>query len=700
MKRIVTAAILLSVLVAANAASCSSPDVQTEPTETPAPSPSLPSAEPKYGGTLIISSGAGTPRHFNPALVSGSSTAIVGTQIFASPLRYDERWNPQPYLAQSWQVSEDGLSITLELVEGATFHDGQPITSEDVAFSVRTVKQYHPFKTTFAPVVGVDTPTPHTAVLRLSRPHPAILLSMSPALLPIIPKHVYGDGQDLANHPANFTPIGSGPFKFIEYVPNKSIVLERNEDFFISGRPYLDRLVFRLEPDPKTQAIEMERQDAHLVPIFADLDSLDRLGSQEHLVVTQRGHKGIGAINWLAFNLLREPLDDNLVRQAIAYTVDAQFIATHLHRGRTRPVTGPIYPDSPFYEPDVSVYNVDLDKARELLDEAGYPLQPGGTRFSLTLDYIPLVPSQQRDVALYVKRQLAQVGIDVQVRKSASFGEWAERIGNWDFDMTMDLVYNWGDPVIGVHRTYLSTNIRRGVVWSNTQNYGNDRVDEILAQAEVELDEDKRKALYSEFQQILAEELPIVWINTLPFHTVYHAGLGNPPLSIWGVHSPLDEVYWEEPPTKAYAPTPPLQEDSPRVRRVGVRAITLLQEVGLYDAREAFRDPAQGYLDLRGSGLHLIGFTREGIVFLDSAGQTKPGMDISGVLDLEGNRLVSQLWRAAQGENDGFVQSRGVWPHPASHQVTPLSAWCGLLTDRDAICALEWDTEASQGGSE
>ena len=99
--------------------------------------------------------------------------------------------------------------------------------------------------------------------------------------------------------------------------------------------------------------------------------------------------------------------------------------------------------------------------------------------------------------------------------------------------MTMDMVFNMGDPVIGVHRTYLSENIRQGVMWSNTQNYSNARVDELLEQATVELNKDKRKALYSEFQQIVTEELPVLWINVVSFHTVYNTGLRNLPVSIW-----------------------------------------------------------------------------------------------------------------------------------------------------------------------
>jgi len=648
-------------------------------------------AEPRRGGELVVSYGGGTPRHFNPAVQSGTSTAIVGTQIFASPLRYDENWNPIPYLAQTWKVSEDGRSVTLKLVEGATFHDGRPITSEDVAFSIMAVKKYHPFKPMFAPVERVDTPDPHTAIIRLSHPHPAILLAMSPALLPILPKHVYGDGQDLKTHPANLAPVGSGPFKLAKYIPGKTIVLERNDHYFIPGRPYLDKIIIRLEKDPKAQMVEMERQVAHIIPAFSDLTGLDRLSKSKHLVITPKGFEGIGSVVWLAFNLLRKPLDEKRVRQAIAYAVDPEFIIKYLHRGRSRRATGPISPGSPFYEPDVQTYRVDLDRANRLLDEAGYPKKPDGNRFSLTLDYIPVMPSQQRDVALYLKRQLEKVGIDIRVRRSKNFPEWATRIGNWDFDMTMDSVYNWGDPVIGVHRTYLSDNIRKGVIWSNTQNYRNKRVDEILGQAAVEMDKDKRKALYREFQQILTEELPVVWINVLPFHTVYHAGLGKPPTTIWGVHAPFDELYWKERPAIVYASTPTLETQSPPLKQVGVRAMDLLKERGLYQALDVLKDPNQGFLDLKGSGLHVIGFTNKGIVFLDNSGQMKTGMDISKILDISGKRLLPQFLEAANGKSGGILKSKGFWPHPGTHKVAPMSAWCGMLTGEDVICVLKWD---------
>src|SRR3984885_13065835 len=133
------------------------------------------------GQPLVIGS-TQVPRHFNGAVQSGTATALVSTQVFASPLRYDEHWNPQPYLAESWQVAPDNLSVTLHLAQNATFHDGIPVTSADVAFTVGIIKVNHPFQTMLAPVSGVDTPDPHTAIIRLVHPHPALLLAMSPAL--------------------------------------------------------------------------------------------------------------------------------------------------------------------------------------------------------------------------------------------------------------------------------------------------------------------------------------------------------------------------------------------------------------------------------------------------------------------------------------------------------------------------------------
>lgn len=502
-------------------------------------------AEPRTGGDLVIVS-TQVPRHLNPAVQSGLATALPGTQIFASPLKYDENWEPHPYLAKSWEWSDDGLSLTLNLEENAKFHDGEPVTSEDVEFSLLTIKQHHPFSSLFAPVEAVDTPDPHTAVIRLSQPHPALLLALSTALSPIIPKHVYGDGQDIPTHPANSQTVGSGPFKLAEFRPGEQITLERFDDFFIEGRPYLDRLIIRIVPDPASVLLTAESGEADLVPFSTDSQSYQRLDAIERFEVTSQGYEGIGPITWLAYNTVKAPLDDVKVRQAIAYATDREFITKALHRGISNPQRSPIIESNPFFNPDIAAYDTDLDKANALLDEAG--LEPGadGNRFTLTVDYLPGGGEQSQNIAEYLRSQLPKIGIGVEVRASPDFPTWAQRISGGDFDLTLDTVFNWGDPVIGVHRSYLSSNIRPGIIWSNTQGYANPKVDELLNAAAVETDPAQRKALYDEFQILVGEELPVYWINAVPYHTAYDKRLANVPLSIWGPLQSFDEVYWSE----------------------------------------------------------------------------------------------------------------------------------------------------------
>ncbi len=492
------------------------------------------------GGTLVIAS-TQVPRHLNGAVQSGIATAVPSTQIFASPLRYDENWDPQPYLAESWSTSEDGRQVTLNLVKDATFHDGKPVTSEDVAFSIMTTKENHPFRSMFAPVESIDTPDPHTAIINLSQPHPALLLALSPALAPVLPKHIYGDGQDPKSHPANSNPVGSGPFMLEEFTPGEAVVLKKNPNFFIEGRPMLDEIIIRIIKDPSALLIAMENGEADMYPFMAGSQEIRRLEKVDHLDITTDGYAAVGPINWLAFNTASPKLSDPRVRQAIAYAVDRDFITKALHRGVSAPQRGPIVESSPFFDETIPAYDVDIDKANALMAEAGF-----GDGMELTVDYIPGPAEQQKNIAEYLKSQLKKIGIDVTVRAAPDFPTWAGRVSGHDFDLTMDVVFNWGDPVIGVHRTYLGSNIKKGVIWSNTQQYNNPEVDRILGEAAVETDPEKRKALYAQFQQIVAEDLPIYWINTLPYHTAYDKRLSGAPSGIWGTMHPMDTVYWAE----------------------------------------------------------------------------------------------------------------------------------------------------------
>ena len=495
----------------------------------------------KKGGTLIMSVGA-TPRHLNPAVQSGIDTGAPGAQLFATPLRFDENWNPQPYLAESWSISDDGLSVTLNLVKGATFHDGKPITSKDVAFSIKTIKAHHPFKTMFGAVKRVDTPNSHTAVIRLSKPHPALLLALSSQLGAVIPEHIYGDGQDPKTHPRNSeNVVGSGPFKLVEFVRDQHIILERNENFFLEGKPYLDKIVMRIIKDPSARSLGRENGEIHLSAFESTPQDILHSKGIAHLTATDKGYAAIGPITWLAFNTKSKPTSDVRVRQAIAYAVDRNFLINAVMRGTSKPAYTGIHPDSIFHEPNVERYDLDINKANQILDDAGYSKNSDGIRFPLNIDYG--WPSA-KPMAEYMKPQLKKIGIDVTVRTSAGFPAWAKTVSNWELDMTVDVVFNWGDPVIGVHRTYLCENAKKGVIWSNTQQYCNPEVDQILEKAGQENDRNQRIAFYSKAQKLISKDVPIYFTDTVPYHTIYnHKKVGNPPSTIWGTCSPLDEVF-------------------------------------------------------------------------------------------------------------------------------------------------------------
>ncbi|ABM59994.1 extracellular solute-binding protein, family 5 [Verminephrobacter eiseniae EF01-2] len=506
--------------------------------------PALAADQPKRGGTLVIGS-TQTPRHLNGAVQSGVATGLSSTQIFASPLRFDGQWNPQPYLAQSWRLADDGKSLTLGLRKDALFHDGKPVTSADVAFSIMAIKANHPFSTMFGPVEKVDTPDPHTAIIRMSVPHPAIVLAMSPALCPILPRHIYGDGQDLKNHPRNSTdPVGSGPFRVTEFQPAQRVVLERFERFFLPGRPYLDKVIVSITLDRASLVLGLERGDIQMLPFVTQSTDLKRLASDPRLSLTSKGYDGMGPLNWLAFNTAKQPLSHLQVRKAIATAIDKNFITRALMGGFATVSDGPLVANSPFAASDLVRYPFDLKKAGAMLDAAGYKAGANGERFRLGLDYLPGNEDQQKNVAEYIRGQLKKVGITVEMRASADFPAWARRMAAHDFDLSMDMVFNWGDPVIGVHRTYLSSNIKP-IVWTNTQSYANPKVDELLHTAGSLIDPAQRKAHYAAFQKIVTDELPILFINQVPYHTITSKKLAQVPTSIWGPMSPLDEVYYK-----------------------------------------------------------------------------------------------------------------------------------------------------------
>tara|TARA_R110000751_G_scaffold272764_1_gene373056 strand:- start:77851 stop:79458 length:1608 start_codon:yes stop_codon:yes gene_type:complete len=503
-------------------------------------------AEPKQGGSLTsFSTGY---RTLNPGVQSGAATGAPGSQIFAGLVTVEKDYEIAPYLAKSWSVSDDQLTVTFDLVEDARFHDGVAITGEDVKFSLETVKANHPFgRSMFGSVETIDVPEPHKVVLNLSQPVPGLMLSLQPLLMPIMPKHIYDDGQDMKKHPRNMEDVvGSGPFKVEENIPAERLTLVRNEDFFIADRPYLDRIAYPIVKDPLTRVLMLEKGEIAYAP-FSGIRPNDakRLENVDGVNMTTDGYDAIGYIHYLELNLRDKPFSDRNVREALAHAIDTDFLSKVIFGGRTVPGTGPLHTGNPFYSADTPHYDADLDKAASMLDEAGYPKGENGERFSFTLDIPSWAPQAHVPMAEYIQAQMAKLDIKVELRRAPDFGTWVKRISSWDYEATMNGSFNYPDPVIGMHRHFDCDNIKN-VIWSNTQGYCDPEMDKMLDAAAIETDFEARKKIYADIQAKAQQDLAMIYMPQDFSATVYQDGIGNLPDSPFGGLAPLTNVYLED----------------------------------------------------------------------------------------------------------------------------------------------------------
>jgi peptide/nickel transport system substrate-binding protein len=481
-------------------------DVQKAATVGPAP---------VRGGTAIIAI-LQEPTQLASALTSAGPTQQVSGKIFDGLLAYNIDSSPKPQLATAWKVSDDGLRITFHLRPNVRWHDGQPFTSEDVAFSVLEVwKKYHSRgRSTFANVTSVETPDALTAVLVLSKPAPYILNALASTESQPIPKHLYKSGDPLSN-PHNLTPVGTGPFRFVSWERGNHMVLERNPDYWDAPRPNLDRLIVRFLSDPSAMANALETQAIHFgTPVYADLA---RLAKDPGLISYPLNTPFNATVNSLEFNLDRPVFRDVRVRQAFAHAIDRDFLLKNVWFGNGEVADSPL-PKSmtTFHAKNLPAYEFDLRKAEALLEAAGLKRGENGVRLSLFLDPYPSQYLQQ--AAQLMRSNLSRIGIRLNIRSTDS-GEFVQRVySHRDFDVIIYGASAGPDPVIGVQRFYWSKNFAPGVAFSNGAHYANPEVDRLLLAAQTETDPSVRRSLYAQFQVIVqtdAVTLPLV-VSSIP----------------------------------------------------------------------------------------------------------------------------------------------------------------------------------------
>jgi peptide/nickel transport system substrate-binding protein len=500
-------------------------------------------AAPVRGGTATLLLSAEPP-----VLTTIANTAFnsvyVSPKVIEGLLTYDFELNPQPLLAKEWSVSPDGLAYTFHLRESVKWHDGQTFTSADVAFSIKTLKEVHPRgRNTFLNLVDVETPDPLTAILKLSKPAPYLITALASSETPIVPRHIY-EGTKVTENPANLAPIGTGPFKFKEWVRGSHLVYERNPEYWDQPRPYLDQLIVRFIPDAAARSIAIETGEIDLAPSTpVPLSDLERLKEVPGIAFEQRGYQYANGVSRIEFNLERPFFKDIRVRQAFAHVIDRKVILNTINYGYGAAIPGPINPNlAKWYDGDLKTYPIDLAAAEKLLDEAGYPRGSDGVRIRINLDYVPSGETYPRG-SEYIRQALAKVGVDATVR-SQDFATYTKRIyTDRDFDFAFEGMSNLFDPTVGVQRLYWSKNFKPGVPFSNGSAYSNPKVDALLEAAAIEVDAKKRVDQWREIQQILVEDLPAIDIASQPELTIYNKRIADHTVGGEGVSGSLAYAY-------------------------------------------------------------------------------------------------------------------------------------------------------------
>lgn len=465
----------------------------------------------ELSGTAILSL-AGEPQSFNPDFQADDYLWPIACNIYNSLFSLDNSFNVIPELATGYEVAEDGLSITIPINPLASWHDGEPLTSADVKYTLEQIASSD--TATAASLIGaiesVDTPDDHTAVLQLSQPSASVIGFLSWYGVFILPAHIY-EGTDWATNEANQAPIGSGPFKFVSYEPGATVELEANTEYFGEG-PYLEKLIYQIIPDPNTQVQSLQN---------GEIDFVDGIpNAQVPVFESNPEFKAPGKVYpsplYLGFNLTKAPFDTVEVRRAIGMAIDReQIVATAL--GGFGTAENRYYPSVIEWasNPDATAPELDIEGANALLDEAGFPLD-GDTRFSFGLHHFTGW-QEAVDTATVVKEQLTAIGIDVELIL-LEYAAWDEQVSGGDFDVSLQGGFQGPDPA--------NLKSRWGTGSSNNDwGYSNPEFDELLQKGDAATTQEERVPFYFQAQEIMAEDLPSIPLALQTYYSAFTSRL-------------------------------------------------------------------------------------------------------------------------------------------------------------------------------
>jgi len=480
--------------------------------------------------TVAIDKG---PDNLDPRIGTNSESERIDQLLFNSLVRRGPQLEILPDLATHWEVP-DPTTYRFHLRPGVRFHNGQTLTSQDVRYTLESLLDgsITSSKTsTYRVIAGIETPDDQTIVFHLKEPYASFLWNLTNGAIGIVPR---GSKPDFYKH-----PVGTGPFRFVSNSQEEEVVLEANSGYF-GETPSVRRVRFRVIPDATTRALEMRKGSVDVAQNVLSPDFVEVLRTQPHLRLAVTPGTNYG---YIGFNLTDPILQDKRVRKAIALAINREEIARYYWRDLVSLASDLLPPNHWAYEKEVVAYAYNPEEAMRLLDGAGLS-DPDGTgpktRFRLT--FKTSTEESSRQVAAIIQQQLSRVGISVDLR-SNEFGTFYGDIVRGNFQMfTLRWVGGNNDPDLFERVFHSQQAPPKG--W-NRGRYNNSRIDELTEQARKEPDQEKRKALYSEIQKILAEDVPYVSLWYFKNVCLYSQRISNMTLSPAGDYEFLRTIKLE-----------------------------------------------------------------------------------------------------------------------------------------------------------
>lgn len=439
----------------------------------------------KQGGTLAIAVD-GDAGSLDPTVDDTYAATLIDNQIFDTLVRVDKDGNYVPWLAESWEQPEP-TTYLFKLRDRVKFHDGTPFNAEAVKFNIDDIRRPDSGSTwqaDFASVQSVEVVDPLTVEIRLKHPYQPLLstLTEKPGMMRS-PTAVKDLGDEFASQ-----PVGTGPFKFVEWIKNDHVTLDRNPDYWQEGKPYLDTVTFRPIVDPAAKINDLISGRVDTVD-YVPPEQIDRVKNSSGLAL-EEGPAPYNTVVFLAMRADQLPMDDPNVRQAINLAIDRNSIVESVVFGAGVPSRSMLSPSSWGLTDGVPEIPYDPDRAQELL---------GGKTYSISFIEPPSYPQ----VSQIVQQNLADIGINAKIRRM----DWGQLVdtyykGDYQLIMSDSLGNQRPDPDAGLSNFFASNGPLNGT------GYASEEVDRLLAQGRQLEDRAQREDLYTEVQKLAQQDAP------------------------------------------------------------------------------------------------------------------------------------------------------------------------------------------------